>query len=292
MKEYLLCSRVEDYFRINEKSSHSMISELSIAYLLQFDDDSLPLTEAMLGSMPLALYAATHWIDHAKLGGMDPKVLQLILCLFKSESAALINWVRMQNIDAEHNLYVDMDVMDLAMDRDKVCSALYYSSLAGMQEVVYCLLHNGENPNAKGGILGNALQAASSEGYEEIVKLLLKKGAEVNAEGGYYGNALYGASINDNEVIVQLLIENGAEVNVEGGSYGNALQAASYIGNKAIVKLLLEKGAEVNAEGGFFGNALHAALSKGNGAIVKLLIENGANIVMGRGNPGVFSDLP
>ena len=45
----------------------------------------------MLDSMPLAWYAAEHWIGHAKSGGMVPTVLQLILCLFISESAPLTN---------------------------------------------------------------------------------------------------------------------------------------------------------------------------------------------------------
>ena len=70
-----------------------MILELSIAYLLQFDDDSLPLTWTLLDSMPLARYAAEHWIDHAKSVGMDPTVLKLIMRLFISESAPLINWI-------------------------------------------------------------------------------------------------------------------------------------------------------------------------------------------------------
>ena len=65
------------------------------------------------------------------------------------------------------------------MDRVDVCSALYYSSLVGMQEVLECLLHRGENANAEGGMYGNALQAASYEGYEVIVKLLLENGAEL-----------------------------------------------------------------------------------------------------------------
>ena len=86
VKEYLLSTHVEEYFSIDEKTSHSKISELSIAYLLQFDDDSLPLTWAMLKSMPLALYAAEYWIDHAKSGDLTPSLLQLILCLFISES--------------------------------------------------------------------------------------------------------------------------------------------------------------------------------------------------------------
>ena len=138
------------------------------------------------------MYAAEYWIDHAKSGGMDPNVVQLILCLFTSESAPLKNWIRLYNIDP-------YDVRPL-MDRAKVFPALYYSSLAGMQEVSECLLCRGENANAKGGTLGNPLQAASYEGHEAIVKLLLENGAEVNAEGGCYGNALQAASFNGNEV--------------------------------------------------------------------------------------------
>ena len=191
VKEYLLSTHVEEYFHIDEKTSHSKISEVSIAYLLQFDDDSLPLTEAMLDSMPLAWYAADHWIDHAKSGGMDPTVLQMIMCLFISESAPLINWIKLYNIDGRD-----------PMDESEVCCALYYSSLAGMQEVSDCLLHKGENANAKGGRLGNPLQAAAFEGNEEIVKLLLENGALVNAEGGNYGNALQAASYSSEATVV------------------------------------------------------------------------------------------
>ena len=189
VKEFLLSSHVEEYFSINEKISNSKISRLSIAYLLQFDDDSLALTVATLISMPLALYAAEHWIDHAKSGEMDSTVVQLILCLFTSESAPLKNWIRIYNID-------EGGYSDLLMDTStsKVCSTLYYSSLAGMQEVSDCLLCKGENVNAEGGRLGNALQAASYKGYKGISKLLLENGAEVNAKGGEYGNALQAAS--------------------------------------------------------------------------------------------------
>ena len=64
-----MSTRVEEFFSIDEKTSHSKIAELSITYLLQFDDDSLPLTVAMINFMPLAKYAAEHWIGHAKSGG-------------------------------------------------------------------------------------------------------------------------------------------------------------------------------------------------------------------------------
>ena len=141
--------------------------------------------------MPLAQYAARYWIDHAKSGRMDPTILLMILRLFISESVPLLNWVRMYNIDGGYKA--------LSTDKSQICCALYYSSLAGMQEVSDCLLHEGEDVNAEGGRLGSPLQAAACEGYEGVVKLLLKNGAGVNAKGGEYGYALQAASYRGNE---------------------------------------------------------------------------------------------
>ena len=183
-----MSTRVEEFFSIDEKISHSKISGLSIAYLLQFDDDSLPLTLAMLDSMPLAQYAAEHWIDHAKSGVMDHSVLQLILHLFKSESAPFKNWIQIYDIDKPWYGLMSMGKKDFS-------SPLYYSSLAGMEEVSDCLLQK-ENANVKGGRFGDPLQAASCMGNEAIVKLLLENGADVNAEGGEFRNALQAASMS------------------------------------------------------------------------------------------------
>ncbi|KAF8817315.1 ankyrin, partial [Phlegmacium glaucopus] len=298
VKEYLLSTRVEKDFSISEETSHSKITEISVAYLLQFDS-FLPLTKAMLVSSPLAQYAADYWINHAKSGGMGPTVLKLILRLFTSETGSFTNWIRICNIDVHAHGW---DRQDLSMDKSKVCSPLYYASLAGMQPLLDYLLEKGVNVNAKEGRLGSALQAASSGGHEAIVKLLLEKGADVNAQGGL-GSALLAASFGGHEVIVKLLLEKGANVNTQGelgsalhagfdvttellerGVYVNAegycgepLQAASSGGHEAIVKLLFEKGANVNAQG-YYGTALHAASSKGHEAIVKLLLEKGANV--------------
>ncbi|KAG6914576.1 hypothetical protein DXG01_016470, partial [Tephrocybe rancida] len=271
VKEYLLSTHVEKDFSISEKTAHSKITEISVTYLLQFDSFE-PLTEAILGSSPLAKYAADHWIDHAKSGGMDSAILKLILQLLTSETAALTNWIRINNIDTP------WEPRNLSMNQAKVCSPLYYASLAGLQQVSKHLLENQADVNVQRGYYGNALQAASSGGHEAIVKLLLEKGADVNAQGGQYGNALQAASSGGHKAIVKLLLEKGADVNVQGGYYGNALQAASSGGHEAIVKLLLEKGADVNAQEEYFGNALQAASSGGHEAIVKLLLEKGEDV--------------
>ena len=212
VKEYLLSERIDKNFSISERVSHSKISEISVAYLLQFHSFE-PLTDAMLDSSQLALYAAEHWIDHAKSGGMGSVVLKLILQLFTSEAAPLTNWIRMWNIDDYWYR------KDLGMNKAEVLSPLYYASLAGMEDVSYELLERGGNANVKGGEYGNALQAASYGGNEPIVKLLLENGADVNAEGGKYRNALQAALSRGNTEVVKLLLDKGGEAK-------NALQAA------------------------------------------------------------------
>ena len=269
VKEYLLSDRIEEIFRISEKSSHSKISEISLAYLLQFDSFE-PLTNAMLDSSPLAWYVAKHWIDHAKSGGIDGSALKLIFQLFMSK-AALANWIRIWDIDGFGNT-------DLSMDKAEIHCPLYYATVTGIEQLAYHLLENGAEVNAQGGYYGNALQAASSGGHEGIVKVLLQKGAEVNAQGGLFGNALQAASSGDHEGIVKVLLEKGAEVNAQEDYYGNALQAAASGGYEGIVKVLLEKGAEVNAQGGRYGNALQAASYGGHEAIVQVLLEKEAEV--------------
>jgi ankyrin repeat protein len=274
VKEYLLSDHIEKDFSISEKAAHVKISEISVAYLLQFDSFE-PLTEAMLHSSPLAEYAAENWINHAKSGVMDaPSFLKLLLQLFTSGTGAFTNWIRIYNMD------VSWQHQNLSMDKAEVYPPLYYASLAGLQQVAIHLLENLNqvDVNAQGGQYGNALQAASSGGHEVIVKLLLEKGADVNAQGGEYGNALQAASSGGHEVIVKLLLEKGADVNAQGGQYDNALQASSSGGHEVIVKLLLEKRANVNAQEGFYGNALQMASSGGHEVILKLLLEKGADV--------------
>ena len=176
VKEYLCSTQVEEDFRINERDSHSLIAQISVAYLLQFKSFE-PLTRTALDSSPLAMYAAEHWIHHAKYSSIDMPdpypVLKSILRLFTPGAAPFTNWVRIWDVDAKwmHQ--------QLSMDSAKVPSPLYYASLAGIAEISQHLLDGWADTNLQGGTYGTALQAASCQGYDIIVNLLLEKGAEV-----------------------------------------------------------------------------------------------------------------
>ncbi|EDR02559.1 ectomycorrhiza-induced ankyrin-domain/NACHT-domain containing protein [Laccaria bicolor S238N-H82] len=315
VKEYLISQYLQNHaikevrdFSFNKELSHSVISQICLAYLLQFHT-SEPLSRTVNISSPLAKYAAENWILHTHHSGKNKSqsspVFVLAMKLLTDENAAFLNWVRLCDVDCYNH-------MKLEKQKSEIAKPLYYASLTGLTEESYALLEMGADINACGGRYGNALQAASDRGHEEITKLLIEKGADVNAHGGVHGSALHAALYHGNEAIARLLIEKGADVNAQereygtvlhaalhrgyeaiaklliekgadvnaqDGEHGTALHAASYTGHEAIAKLLTEKGADVNAQnGGYYGNALHAALYKGYEAIAKLLIQKGANV--------------
>jgi ankyrin repeat protein len=155
---------------------------------------------------------------------------------------------------------------------------LYWAAELGYTEVLQVLISKGADFNARGGLYGNALQAASREGHEKVVQLLLDNGADINVQNGHYGNALQAASDGGHEKVVQLLLDKGADVNARGGLYGNALYAASDGGHEKVVQLLLDNGADTNVQGGSPGNALQAASTRGHNKIIDMLVRHGADI--------------
>ena len=266
VKEYLISQYIQShnvkqvrYFSFSEELSHSVISQICLAYLLQFNT-SEPLDINLDVSSPLAQYAAEHWITHLHSGSksesQSSSTFPLMMKLLTDETDAFMNWVRIHDIDKY--------CMDLQKPRDKIAKPLYYASRAGLIEASYSLLEMMADVNAKGGEFGNALQVALWKGHEAITRLLIYKGADVNAQGGYFGNALQAASQRGYEVLTKQLIEKGADVNAQGGQYVNALYAASYGGHEAITKLLIEKGADVDAQDGEYGHAFEAALYAGH----------------------------
>ncbi|ETW83636.1 hypothetical protein HETIRDRAFT_471885 [Heterobasidion irregulare TC 32-1] len=308
VKDYILTSTsLQNFgFTTNEKSSHSLIAQTCLAYLLQFETTGI-LTEDTLDNFPLAQYAANYWVSHAHAGtgdGRTDPLNTLTYTLFTGNDAPFVAWVRLNDLDRPGS--------KRDMKRVPIGSRLYYACLAGLQDLSSALLDAGEDPNAKGfddcivlqvaarsgqsravqhllekgavinapfgGQHGSALRAASSEGFGDIVRLLLEKGAEVNAESERYGTALQAAALEGHGEIVKLLLENGAEVNMPQEPCGSALQAAASRGHESIVQLLLVKGAEVNKQSQEYGDALQAASTGGHEHIVRLLLENGADV--------------
>ena len=103
VKEYLISEYVQNHavkqvrdFSFSKKLSDSVISQICLAYLLQFNT-SEPFDKNVDVSFPLAKYAAEHWITHAHSGSKDKSqsslVFALMMKLLTDENAAFCNWV-------------------------------------------------------------------------------------------------------------------------------------------------------------------------------------------------------
>jgi ankyrin repeat protein len=224
--------------------------------------ESLPLDwDAIMSDFPLTLYAANHWIFHARSGDIDNSDPSLTLTLAQSLFApghAFFSWRQISE-------FRQGDTRSTIEQRASSTEPLYHAALAGLQRVSQHLLEKGLSDENG---LGDALYAASSEGHEGIVKLLLAKGAVI-----YIDYALAAASRAGYEGIARLLLEKGADVNGLEDFHRDALYEATYNGHTAVVKLLLQEGAVRH-----INNALRVASQKGHETCVKLLLEKGADV--------------
>jgi ankyrin repeat protein len=277
VKEYLLSQSIKrvplDRF-FERTQANAEIAEDCLAYLLQFDrPDSLK--PGSVENFPLAVYAATYWMEHARWAESSMSGVQ-IMELFRRETDAYANWIKLYNPDKPWQKPQQREQSSSDPIRDP--SPLYVASLAGLTESARLLLETGADVNAREGYFGCPLQAASCKGHFQTVMVLIEHGADINARGGDFGTALQAASREGHFLTVKSLIELGADVNVQYGPYGNALQAAARGGHDDVVRILIEAGADVNAEGGYFGNALQAASREGHMLAVYLLLDHGADV--------------
>ena len=187
VKQYLTSGSIQSHyvkqirdFSFNEEASHSVISQICLAYLLQFNTLEPPDINLDM-FFPLAHYAAENWITHANSSGKNKSqsssLFTLMMKLFTDKNGAFENWVRICDKDG-------FGMRHLQKKSNVIAKPLYYASVTGLTEVSCALLEMRVDVNAQGGEYGNALQAASYGGHEGIAKLLIERGADVNSQGG------------------------------------------------------------------------------------------------------------
>ena len=147
VKEYLLSSWIDKNIRFTEKAAHTKITQISVAYLLQFQSFE-PMTQSVLNDAPLANYAAGNWFIHAQNGAHDSVNLKLMFELFNNNVAPYINWMRIYNIDG------NWKKQNLAMNESGLITPLYCASSAGIKEVVQWLIAKGANVKTQDGEYG------------------------------------------------------------------------------------------------------------------------------------------
>ncbi|KAM0707280.1 hypothetical protein Q7P35_005518 [Cladosporium inversicolor] len=280
VKEYLESHRIlhsdARQFHLESVMGHGILASSCLTYLRYYSSSSeLKAVKRAVQGFPLLRYAARSWAYHSALYANNDFVRET-------------SFLQSETVKNDWLLVYDPDNPDEPpfQSPDDVGSSLYYASRLGLEPVVFNLLRNGDDVNAKGGRFGNALQAASVGGFVDLVQLLVVQGADVNAIGGEYDTALHAASESGHVAVVNLLLEKGADVNALDRDDGTSLQAASRGGHLAVVQGLLDNNASVNTISGEYGSALQAASLEGHADVARLLLEKGAEIFAEGGQHG------
>jgi ankyrin repeat protein len=256
-------------FLVVEELAHKAIAQMCLTYLLYIGEHAATDPD-YAAEFPLVTYAAQNWIDHYKTARYSDDLSSLATSLFTSPADPSATWYRVCNIDKPWSRSAPQ------WDKSASTGPLYYASLAGLGMVVQSLLQAGADPNQKGGVLGNPLQAAVFRRDAEIVENLLSHGADPSQRGGQFHYPLMAAASLGYADMAKILLSHGASPGCEEFATGNVLLVASQKGHLDIVQLLLDAGADVNARASKSGTALTAAAFRGHESICKLLVERGA----------------
>jgi len=262
------------HYHIPLDAAHTVLARACLTVLLQLDEK---VDKRRLATFPLALYAARHWVKHAKFEDVASRLKDTMERLFNPTNPYLAAWVWVHNIDQSWFRETSSGLSNFVSPPK--ATALYYAALCGFSGLVnYLIVTHGEDVNAQCGSHGTPIHAASYEGHLDVTHLLLDHGADINLADFDGQTALGTAYSRNNLKVMRLLLEYGADADVQYDVHGLILHHASWKGRAEVIELLLRHKADVNGRGDDDWTPLHWASVVGRVEVVRLLLERGADI--------------
>jgi ankyrin repeat protein len=278
VKEFLTSDRlrtsemgnIRQYY-IPLDAAHTILAQACLTVLLQLDEN---VDKKRLETLPLAFYAAQHWVDHAKYEDVASRIQDAIEQLFNPSKPYLAAWTWIHDVDSDQ---VRETISLKNRPTRPKGTALYYAVLCGFSRLAnFLIITHGENANTECGNHGTPLHAASYKGNLDTVCLLLAHGADVNTTNKSRRTPLCSAHDGGHLDLMRLLLEHGADVDAYYNMAGLLLHEATFRGRADIVHLLLQHDADVNARNKGNATPLHVAALKGQAKVAQLLLEHGA----------------
>ena len=279
VKEFLMSDRLAtlpkdiSQYHIVPEAANTLIARACLSVLLRD-----PVDENGASTVPLARYAAEHWVAHARVENVASQISDGMKSLFDPDRAYFSAWVKLYNVDQRSW------VSGLESKMRSEAAPLYYAASCGFHEIVeHLALKHPEYANAISGGAGTAIHSASREGHIEVVRSLLKCGVDVDARGIVGTSPLHRASIEGYRDIVQCLLDHGADPNFRADHRATPLTYAARVGHLEIVRMLLEHNADIDTSDKDGLTPLHDLIlaqyieSKDDPRAVRLLLEHGAS---------------
>jgi ankyrin repeat protein len=276
VKEYLTSARLVETkntisrFHVSMTPAHTIVAQACLGVLLHLDEN---ITKDSLKDFPLAEYAAEHWVDHARIENVWPKVQDGTKRLFDPSKSHLSVWVWIYDLnDSRHRS------KESERPAEARATPLHYAAVCNMHDIAtFLIVEHSQDVNARGFDWEETpLHVASRLGLMEAARVLLKHGAETEAlDSDNEYSPLERATESGHVELAQVLLEYGANVNAQDDNLRwTPLHLASSCGQSAVAQVLLSHGADVKARSKYIETPLHYA---GNEEVARLLLEHGAD---------------
>jgi ankyrin repeat protein len=280
VKEFLTSDRLASSagdvsrYHILPGPAHTILAQACLGFILHLDT---PTNEETSKRLPLARYAAEHWVTHAQFEDITSHVKDGMQSLFDPDKHHLAAWVGIHDIDHNHR---------------GTSNPLYYAAFCGFHDLVeHLIISHPQLINAVGGYFHFPVVAALFRKHTRVAELLLRHGGKVDIRGENSTPLqilIESAFTHEEDLVVDsvsLLLQHGANVNFRGSDLSTPLHSATASTSLKVVQLLLESGADIHSRDDKGKTPLHMVLCFQDDEdeteareITRLLLERGANV--------------
>jgi len=276
VKEFLTSDRLAcssgdvSRYHILLSPAHTILAQACLGVLLRLDKH---ITKDNASDIPLANYAARHWVDHAQFEDVSSDIQDVMEYFFDADKPHWAAWHRVYNIDDHHwRGFTARPVIPSLIP-------LYYAALCGFYDLAeHLVAKNPEHVNARGGRMVTPLVAALHRGHFRVADLLHGHCADINARGASKRTALHVATSDGLVDTVRWLLDHGADVNARNAHRNTPITLIDELRPPAICRMLLENQADVNIRGEHGKTVLHWSANFGDRLeAMQLLLDHGAD---------------
>ncbi|KAH7490537.1 hypothetical protein FOMA001_g3721 [Fusarium oxysporum f. sp. matthiolae] len=240
--------------------ARACVQYLSLPQVWEKDGQHGPCVGAFL------LYAAYNWMHHARMGFMDPSLLELSKAFLRQDKApfkSLINYIA--------------DPEDISLAKKSV----FQPQLRPFEYVLYGgwinmadHLIDDADVNEIGALGRSPIFSACHSGSAESVNLLIRRGADLSITDSQGVTCLHIAAVRGFEDIVRILVESKVKLSPQDHRGRTPLHLASTRGHIKCYQYLLEQGADVNIRDKWGGNVVHYACIHGQAELLRFILRN------------------
>jgi hypothetical protein len=276
VKEFLTSDRLQmsdvgsicQYY-IPMEAAHAILARACVTVLLQLDEEE---DVKRSKALPLAPYAATHWVRHAQFEDVASRIQDSLAYLFDPRKPHFRPRILLQSVQDVFSNYPTF----FSEDPHKL-TPMFLAAFCGFSGLVkHLVVTHAPDVNAKCGDGWSPLHGTSISGQVDSARILLDHGADVNAVGCDGFTPLHYASRYRHLEVTRFLLERDANLNAQTVAHKTALYVASQAGHLEIVRALLAHGADVTIRGIDGQTPYEVATRCGRRDVAQLLLGYGA----------------